>query len=123
MPGRMYAKRNGEWVEIEKAKPVEAHFVHDDTLPYALRHPVTGEKTESLSRYERINKETGCKVVGNDLMSESKQKLPDRITDEIIFDRIHRAEAKYSDPTFRRHFQEQQKERLARRLEHLYGNR
>ena len=91
-------------------------FVHQDTMKKALRHPVTGELVDSMTRWNRINKEQGLECVGNDLLSNRKPELKDRITDELILDRIDKAESILRDPTKRRDYENMQRERTERHL-------
>lgn len=94
--------------------------VHQDTLRQALRHPVTGEVTDSSSRWNQINRERGLEVVGNDLQSRKPAKPADTVfTEAKVLDKIQKAEAIYSDPARRneyRNMNEQLRERNERLL-------
>lgn len=81
---------------------VVAHAIHQDTLETPLRHPVTGRIHDSKSEYMRDCAATGTRVVGNDWLGLESCKPEDKITDEMIIDRIHKAEAIMRDPARRR---------------------
>jgi hypothetical protein len=98
MTRRLYVWREGEFVEIGgTASESKSASVHQDTIS-ALKHPVTGKVYESKSAYLKDLKRDGLTVVGNDLLSKKKQVIPDRITEEMILDKIERAESIVSDP-------------------------
>lgn len=87
--------------------------MHQDTME-ALRHPVTGEILESKSAWNRVNRERGLTVVGNDLQSERKQELKEKITEDLILDRIEKAESIYFDPSKMRAREEENYRRIER---------
>ena len=89
----------GEVEEILGLSPeVETHAVHEDTLSTPLRHPVTGRIHDSKSAYMKDCAQTGTRVVGNDWVGLEPTKPKDKITDELIMDRIHKAESIHRDP-------------------------
>lgn len=123
MARRSWVWREGKLVEItpEAAKPL-VHAVHQDTLKGALRHPVTGEVTDSTSRYMKINDELGLEVVGNDLLSKRPAKPADtRFSEDMVLDKIQKAEAIASDPTRLREYRNMN-EQLRERNERLLKN-
>lgn len=81
---------------------VETHSIHQDTLETPLRHPVTGRIHNSKSEYMRDCAATGTRVVGNDWLGLESCKPDDKITDSMIMDKIHKAEAIMRDPARRR---------------------
>jgi len=113
---KVFQVLNGEFVEVTAASSGEgpAPFVHPDTLKAGLRHPVTGEITESVSRYNQINKKLGLEVVGNDLLSQKPRRFTDKVDDKRVLDAIYKAESIYSDPTKYRARQNENMERLER---------
>lgn len=86
-------------------------YVHQDTMKTALRHPVTCEKIDSLTKWNRENKRLGLECVGNDLLSKRKPQLKDKITDEKIMNAIEKAESILSDPAKTRAYRNEQIER------------
>lgn len=103
MTKKVYRWHEGELVEILGLSPeVEAAAVHQDTLASPLRHPVTGRIHDSKSEYLRDCERTGTRVVGNDWLNLSPSKPQDKITDSMIIDKIHKAEAIMRDPAKRR---------------------
>ena len=124
MPSTFYGWRDGAFVQIGSSDFSEsvAPFVHDDTLPQAITNLVTGFTTESTSAYLRNCKENNLQVVGNDLLSKKKRNLPDRINEDLVLDRIERAEAKLNDPDKRRELENRNLRALEQR-EKLLGNR
>lgn len=91
--------------------------VHQDTFKQALRHPKTGEMVESLTRWKAINKQHGLEVVGNDLLNAPLTGPKDKITDELIFDRMTKAESILSDPDKRRQREYENQRRVEKYLE------
>lgn len=103
MTKRTYRMVDGELVEILGLSPkVEAAAIHADTLDKPLRHPVTGRIHDSKSEYLRDCEQTGTRVVGNDWLGLEATKPQDRVTDEVIMDRMRKAEAILRDPAKRR---------------------
>lgn len=122
MARRSWAYRDGKLVEITPEATAKVHSVRQDTLKAPLRHPVTGEVTDSTSRYMKITDELGLEVVGNDLLSNKPAKPADkRFTDEMIMDKQEKAESIVSDPTKFREYQNRQHE-LMERNEKLMRN-
>jgi hypothetical protein len=125
MPRSIYRKVNGkyQWVDVETtaAPEADAPFVHGDTMETPLMHPVTGEVTDSLTRWNQINAENNCKVVGNDLFSKRKSRGPDTLTEDKILDGIERAEAIKSNPDKYSEYMGRQRE-LLERNERLLGH-
>lgn len=107
--------RNGQYLAAapKEREEVKSAFVHQDTME-ALRHPVTGEILESKSAWNRVNRERGLTVVGNDLQSERKQELKEKITEDLILDRIEKAESIYFDPSKMRAREEENYRRIER---------
>lgn len=97
---------NHETKELEEICGLDAHVaaaaIHQDTLEKPLRHPVTGRIHDSKSEYLRDCDRTGTRVVGNDWLGLEPTRPEDKFTDEMIIDRIHRAEAIMRDPAKRR---------------------
>lgn len=120
-----YAKVNGEWGWFDlDPKPVSeqaAPFIHQDTMDQALRHPVTDEMVDSRTRWNQINKQEGLVCVGNELLSKRNGRGPEKITEEVIIDRIHRAEAIANDPSKLRAYREQQRDLTERNRRLLDG--
>lgn len=113
----VYRKRNGVWgweKEDSKAQASDAHFVHNDSMP-PLKHPVTGEMIDSVSKWHKVTANNGGRVVGNDLQSAKPNQTQDKVTEKIILDRIEKAEAIASDPA---RFRERQNENLERLERH-----
>jgi hypothetical protein len=82
---------------------VKAAAIHQDTLSPPLRHPVTGRMHDSKSQYLRDCEQTGTRVVGNDWLGlERVRPADDKVDDQRIMDRIHKAEAILRDPAKRR---------------------
>lgn len=120
-----YDKVTGEKLDPEsltKHDLDEPSFVQQDTLKQELRHPVTGVIMNSLSAWNRVNKELGLECVGNDLLSKKKRTVQDKVTDEMILDRIEKAESILSDPAKKRAYDNQQLERLERHNKMFNGN-
>jgi hypothetical protein len=115
----VYAKdHDGTWrwfeCEGKPAPEVNAPFVHQDSFKTPLKHPKTGEMVESLTRWNQINRAHKLDVVGNDLHSKQKRLRPeDRVPDSKIMDALAKAEAIHDDPSKRRAWQEDQRERIA----------
>lgn len=98
MPRRLYVWRDGKFIELgREVAESKSASVHQDTIT-ALKHPVTGKVYESKSAYLKDLKRDGLSVVGNDLLSKKKQVIADRVTEEMIMDKIERAESIVSDP-------------------------
>lgn len=96
------------WFTLEKPPASEqlAPFVHQDSFKpgMRLRHPVTGEVVDNHTRWNEINRSQGLSCVGNDLLSKRPGRGPERITEEVILDRIQKAEAICSDPARKREY-------------------
>lgn len=124
MARALYRFINGEFVEVYNTEKVEAEapFVQQDTLSSPLRNPVTGKIHDSKSNYLKECDRLGLEVVGNDLMSKKPDMRPDKFTEELIMDRIERAEAILSDPA-KRNEREYMNERLRERNERLLEQR
>lgn len=105
--------KNVEGMQIERSENKSA-AVHQDSMNSPLQSPITGHIYESKSAYMKHVKRHGCEVVGNDLLSNKKRDLPDRVNDKVILDRIEKAESIYSDPTKMRARQNENHERLER---------
>lgn len=98
MTRRLYVWREGKFIELGgEVTEAKSASVHQDTIG-PLKHPVTGKIYESKSAYLRDLKRDGLTVVGNDLLSKKKQVIADRVTEEMIMDKIERAESIVSDP-------------------------
>lgn len=106
MPGKIYAQRNGEWVQInaDEVKPAETPFVHQDTMP-PLKNPVTGNIHDSKSNYVKECNRNGLVIVGDDLLSKYKHTPKQYLTDEKILDAAEKAESILRDPTKRREYE------------------
>lgn len=107
MPSRYYRyNSDGEILEeigVAKSSEPVAPYVHDDTLAKPLRNLVTGTIHTSKSAYLAEVRKTGHQVVGNDWVGNmTKHDIRDKITDNIVIDRTHKAEAILSDPSRRR---------------------
>ncbi len=111
MPRKTYVWKNGEFVEINKEiKENVTPFVQDDTIA-PLRNLANDKIYDSKSRYLKDLKKDGLEVVGNDLLSRKRHNFKEKITDEIIIDRIQKAESILHDPTKRRAYENMQRER------------
>ncbi len=122
-----YRKVNGEWkwIDLDESAPEPvAPFIHQDSFKpgMRLRHPVTDELVDSKSRWAAINKAEGLTCVGNDLLSKRRGRGPEKLTEEVILDRIHRAEAIQSDPSKLRAARERNFELQERNRRLLNGN-
>lgn len=118
--------RNGKYIaatELSDAslEPTNsAPFIHDDTMP-PLRNLANSKIYDSRSAYLRDCKAMGLEVVGNDLMSKQKHQVKERITEEVILDKIQKAESIISDPSKMRARQEENYRRLERHKELIRG--
>lgn len=92
---------------------INSHMVIDDSIP-VLEHPVTGEKVNSKTRWAQINKEHKLDVVGNDV-PKYRHRIPDKFTDELVLDRIQKAESIVGDSSKLQEFYNRNEERLERR--------
>lgn len=121
-----FAKVDGawRWFEYDKENAPEgaSAFVHQDSFKpgQPLRHPVTGEMVDNHTRWNQINKQENLTCVGNDLQSKRCGRGPEKVTEEVILDRIHKAEAITSDPSRLRAWRNQQME-LSERNRRLIG--
>jgi hypothetical protein len=126
-----YAYRDGKMVEIWRSDdnyliPEDplAPYIHQDSFKQPLRHPVTGEMVDSMTRWSEINRSQGLQVVGNDRVANGPQRnIKDRISEEMILDRIHKVEAIASDPSKLRAAREMNQMLTARNLELLKNRR
>lgn len=122
-----FAKIDGEWrwfdtdVQPSISESI-APYIHDDTFKKALVHPKTGERVDSMTRWNRINKENGLKVVGNDWIGKKSPRGPEKLTEAQIMDKVEKAEAILSDPSRRNSYYNEQMER-SERNQRLLGNR
>lgn len=96
-------------LEADSFKPA---FIHQDTILGGLMHPVTGKVVESMTEWNRINKQHGLECVGNDLLSKRKREVKDKVTDERLMDAIYKAESIMSDPAKKREWDNQQEARF-----------
>ncbi len=92
---------------------IDSNMVIDDSMT-KLTHPVTGEVVASKTRWSQINKELKLDVVGNDI-PKYRHRIPDKITDDLILDKIQKAESIVGDPSKLREFYNRNEERLERR--------
>ena len=116
MPGEVYKKVNGKWSWFNKESGAEiskSAFIHQDTMKVPLRHPVTGRKMDSMTQWNRTNERLGLECVGNDLLSNRKREVKDKVTDEMILDRIEKAESILNDPAKYRAYKNREAEKLA----------
>jgi hypothetical protein len=112
MSRKTYVFRDGKLHEIgNSSSESRSAAVHQDTLPRALRHPVTGEITESAHRMKQITRELGMETVGDDLQSGKKQVLPELVKEERIIDAQRKAEAILSDPARRNEYRNRELEK------------
>lgn len=131
MPITRYAFRDGKMVEIWKSEEASripedplAPYIHQDSFKQPLRHPVTGEMVESLTRWTEINRREGLQVVGNDRVASGPQRrIKDNISEQMILDRIEKAESIASDPSKLRAAREYNQMLVARNLELLKNRR
>lgn len=123
---KLFVMRGDRLVELgNQSSPSDpvAPFVQDDTID-PIRF-IASDKTEiydSKSAYLRRVKEEGLSIVGNDLLSRVPRHVRDDFNEEKIIDKIHKAEAIYSDPAKYRERQNENIERLERRAK-LLGER
>lgn len=120
----LYKMVNGRCVEVFSesygSSEVDAPAVRIDTLKGVISCPITGKKFESASRYNRhigeINQRTGMnlQIVGNDLLSKKPRNLQEKVTDDVILDRIEKAESIFNDPSKLRARLEENNERRER---------
>lgn len=123
MKREIYKKIDGVWrwvtLEDSNAPQAAAPFVHQDTLKQPLRHLVTGEMCDSASRMRQLDRQSGVRCVGNDLASKRPDGRKDKITDEVIRDRIERAESIADNPDKLRERQGEIQERMERVRKYL----
>lgn len=113
------------WFDLTPTNTAEAKsaFVHQDSFKpgMRLRHPVTGELVDSHTRWNQINKAENLTCVGNDLLSKRPGTGPEKITEEVILDRISKAESICSDPAKRRAYDNMNMELAERNARLLRG--
>lgn len=97
-------------------------YVQDDTMA-PLAHPVTREMYDSRGKYIKDTRRMGLTICGNELQSQRKRTLQNKITDEVVLDRIHKAESIYNDPTKYRARINENLERLDRWNKLINGRR
>lgn len=62
-----YVYRKGKLVQKARSRTMEAgFFVVSDNLGGMLAHPVTGQHTDSKSRFRQMTRDTGCVEVGTE---------------------------------------------------------
>jgi hypothetical protein len=115
--------RNGKYITAQRV--TESHsnsapFIHDDSMP-PLRHLVSGQIFDSKSAYLRECDRLGLQVVGNDLLSKEKHQVKERVTEQVILDKIEKAESICSDPSKLRARQEENFRRLERYKDSISG--
>lgn len=90
------------WYEVDAPSAPKAPAVHQDTLKSPLRHMVTGEVTDSAHRLRELDRQSGVTCVGTEKLSDQPHRARETITDDVVTDRIARAEAVCDDPSRRR---------------------
>lgn len=99
-------------------------YVHtDEIIGRPLKNMVTGKLYTSKSKYIKDVKALGLEIVGNDKLSQRKHTPRQTLTDEMILDRIQRAESILEDPAKYRARQNENLERLERYKKLVHGNR
>ena len=125
---KTYIWRDGEFIEITRGavSDVNAPAVHQDSFRDGLRHPVTGEMVYDRSTWNRINKERGLRVIGNDWVDKAPgNDTVDRVGDDRIMDAIEKAHAIESNPDRRaeqRYIQQRDLERFLGRQHDVIKN-
>lgn len=116
---------DGKLTEVYNSEAVESvsAFIHTDEVHKPLTNMVTGKKYTSKSQYLKDVKRQGLEVVGNDLLSKRKHVPKETLTDEMILDRIDRAESILKDPAKYRARQNENLERLERYEKLIHGDR
>lgn len=70
-----YVYRNGRVVEKARAKTMQAGFyVMSDSLGNMLVHPVTGQATDSKSRFRQMTRDTGCIEIGTERQEPQRMR-------------------------------------------------
>lgn len=114
MSRRRYIWNGKKMVEVKAfAKEEKAAYVHSDYIPN-LKHPVTGKVFDSKSEYIKYTKSMGSEVVGNDFVGADRGGPKDKITEAVVMDKIHKAEAILSCPDKYRERQHENLQRLER---------
>lgn len=76
---KRYLWRGGQWVDVAELCPSQASagptIVRDQMDE--LRHPATGQITDSKSHFRRMTREAGCIEVGTSEMPEQRREMPD----------------------------------------------
>lgn len=116
---------DGKFTEIYNSEATESAsaFVHTDEMHKPLTNMVTGKKYTSKAKYIKDVKAQGLEIVGNDLLSKRKHVPKVTLTDEMILDRMDRAESILNDPAKYRARQNENLERLERYEKLIHGNR
>lgn len=71
MARKTYAYRNGELVEVQRARPKpRAFYILSDEMPETW-HPVTGQVMTSKSEFRKVTKAAGCEEVGDQALTTS----------------------------------------------------
>lgn len=135
MARQLFRFVDGEFKEVSgsESAPVDAPFVHDDTLKAPIRDMTFRERDEdgndtgkrkyydSASTYRKDMAAKGYEILGNDLQSRSSDRRPEKITESIVLDKIQKAESILNDPSKFRARMNENMERLARRESLIRG--
>lgn len=102
-------------VPIESVTPKELHFVEDDSMPPVLSQ-LDGKIYDSKSEIRKSYRRAGVLEVGTEKLSKylSKTDRKKPIPEKVINEAMEKAYSKLEDPSFRRHFREQERDRYER---------
>lgn len=75
---KRYLWRDGQWVDRAelRGRVNSGPAVISDQMD-ALRHPATGQTTDSKSHFRRMTKDAGCVEIGTTKMPEQRREMPD----------------------------------------------
>lgn len=62
---KLYVYREGQFVEVGKAAPIEGHQIMTDEIPPTV-HPCDGKVYTSSSKFREVTRNHGCVEYGND---------------------------------------------------------
>lgn len=68
---KIYAFRDGQFVELTKNCPSNSTAVIEDSMP-PTRHPVDGKIYDSKSAFRFVTRAAGCEEVGNEPIRDKK---------------------------------------------------
>lgn len=124
MTSRYYQMIDGKLTQlvIEPTEIPDCPSVIGDTLDKPIKNLVNDKMYDSKSAYLKDVKRMGLEVVGNDLLSGKQRRVKDSLTEDVVLDRIQRAESIVNDPSKLRARRERDMETLHLRERLLSGN-